>query len=210
MKQEVVFTFNKEQILLEQNRAVRDIQMVFPAGAVQLVLGGNNTGKSRLLAEIYAARRRYNFEKQRFEHATTFLHAGPVIFHEMTGIDFIRFYVCADQLDQAIVLARALGLRPEQQLATCCSAHQYLVQLVLSVFDDNPLVLIDDPLRNLDRKGIETFISIIRNLKRQRKSILLASVHHPDLPELADACYELAPSGDNIRLKQTGRLATVS
>ena len=57
---------------------------------------------------------------------------------------------------------------------------------------ENPDILIlDEPMNGLDNQGVEDVREILLNLKKEGKSIILASHNKEDIKVLCDEVYEM-------------------
>ncbi|MGM9902396.1 MAG: ATP-binding cassette domain-containing protein [Enterococcus sp.] len=63
--------------------------------------------------------------------------------------------------------------------------------IVQALMDDPSLVILDEPFNGLDNQGIELLLSIIEDLKKRGKLILLTSHRNEDLEKVCDKFYKV-------------------
>ena len=59
------------------------------------------------------------------------------------------------------------------------------------LMEDEPILIMDEPMNGLDREGIKDIRELILEEKREGKIILLASHNSGDIEYLCDEVYEL-------------------
>jgi ABC-type lipoprotein export system ATPase subunit len=90
-------------------------------------------------------------------------------------------------LDQVGVGARSAHF--PRQLS---GGEQQRVALARAIFADPPLLLVDEPTANLDRRSADQLITLLSELAREGRGLLVAS-HDPDLVGVGDRVVELEP-----------------
>ncbi len=60
-----------------------------------------------------------------------------------------------------------------------------------AIMEDPSLLILDEPLNGLDKHGVKEMRSLIRELKEQGKTILIASHNQQDIDELCDTVCEM-------------------
>ena len=68
-----------------------------------------------------------------------------------------------------------------------------------AIMEDPQLLVLDEPMNGLDNRGVEEIRELLRALREQGKTILLASHNAGDIRQLCDTVHEL----DNGRLLGT-------
>lgn len=60
-----------------------------------------------------------------------------------------------------------------------------------AIMEDPEILLLDEPMNGLDNKGVDDVKTILKELKNEKKTIILASHHMEDINELCDSVYVL-------------------
>lgn len=63
--------------------------------------------------------------------------------------------------------------------------------IIQAVMEDQELLLLDEPTNGLDKQTIEKFIVLMKELRKQGKTIIIASHHEYEIKELADEIIEI-------------------
>lgn len=64
--------------------------------------------------------------------------------------------------------------------------------IIQAVMEDQELLLLDEPTNGLDKQTIEKFIVLMKALRKQGKTILIASHHEYEIKELANQIIEIS------------------
>ena len=82
-------------------------------------------------------------------------------------------------------------IRPNEKIKDLSIAQRHIVQISRSLIHDADIVIMDEPTASLSQKEIDELYSIIRNLKKQNKSIIFIS---HKLDEIMEVCDEFTVS----------------
>lgn len=190
----------------ENNWIFKDISYTFTAGNRYAVLGNNGTGKSTLLrciAGIHAVNKgsiTYTIGQQaiapeHFYRYYSFCAPGMDIVEEMTLEEFLRFhfsfkpalsgYTVTDVIRE-IELKHFAG----QQIRNFSSGMKQRVKLGQALFSHTPVVFLDEPCTNLDKKGIDLYQHLLAlTTTTSERTLLIASNdprEYPDTSHILD------------------------
>jgi ABC-type multidrug transport system ATPase subunit len=204
--------------------ALRQISAAFETGCCYVLLGENGAGKSTLLRMLagllrpsYGRVRVFgdeDFSKAR-ERIGYMSHA-PMLYEELSALENLRYFsglyracVCLKP-EEALQYA---GLDPElrRPLATYSQGMRQRASLARALLTQPELLLLDEPFSNLDAAGIQSMLVLLRQLRNERRTIVLTTHQRELATPLADYLVTLeagrlvsfappAPSGVN----QTG------
>ncbi len=206
---------NREfQVGDERVHALRDINLVIPAGCYLSIMGPSGSGKSTLLNIIGLLDRpdrgRYLFE----ETDTTSLDEGQLarLRRDRIGFVFQSFHLiprlnAADNIALPLVLAgvdpkqraekvrHALELMGLEQRAQhrpdqLSGGQQQRVAIARATIMQPQLLLADEPTGNLDQASGDDVIGALENLNRQGITLLLVT-HNPEIGSRARRCIRM-------------------
>jgi ABC-type multidrug transport system ATPase subunit len=176
--------FNKEWIFSNLNFS-------FTTGQHYALIGNNGSGKSTLLqiiagyigltkGEIHWT----NTAGDAIDSANVFQHisiAAPYLelVEEFTALEQIAFHQQFKPLQNGlspIELLEKIGLSnaANKQIRNFSSGMKQRLKLALAIFDQAPILLLDEPCSNLDQEGIQTYHQFIQAYA-MHKLIIVAS-----------------------------------
>lgn len=173
--------FNKDWIF-------RNLSFEFDHNKHYAITGPNGSGKSTLLQIISGAYIRNEGSIQYFENDSLVREediykkisfAAPYleVIEEMTLVEFLSFHqkmkgwlptVNTRQIIDAITLSQSAY----KQIRYYSSGMKQRVKLAQAIFSDVPMVLLDEPLTNMDEEGIRLYHYLIENFCKERLVIV--------------------------------------
>lgn len=180
--------FGKQHIL-------QDVSHTFQTSSKTVILGSNGSGKSTLIKILSGALEAtegaptYSFEGKNITPKSAGLHVGiaaPYValnpmfslketlsFHEQF-CPFPEGFKLTDWLYKA-----GLAAHEDKRLSTFSSGMLQRVRLLLAVANERPLLLLDEPLSNLDAEGVQFYTELIRSFALS-KTIIVGSNYQED------------------------------
>ncbi len=171
----------------------RNINYEFTIGDNCVILGANGSGKSTLLQVIAGniisseGNIKYTINTQQSDipqenlfHYLSFASPYLELFEEFTlaeSIDFqAKFKPFYKGLDtKAIIALTQLEKAQNKQLKHYSSGMKQRVRLALAILCDTPLLLLDEPTSNLDKKAIEWYQNLITNYTKNRLVVVCSN-----------------------------------
>lgn len=174
--------FNKEWIF-------RGLSRTFNSGESIGIIGGNGSGKSTMLQVVSGflipseGNITYNHETKQIDNETIYRYvsmASPFLelYEEYTASELFAFHSALkpmrDKIDAALFL-ETLQLENirNKALKNYSSGMKQRVKLALAILSDTPLLLLDEPCSNLDKKAISWYQSLL--LAHSENRIVLVS-----------------------------------
>ena len=180
--------FGKQHIL-------QDVSYTFQTGSKTVILGSNGSGKSTLIKILSGSLEAtegspvYTFEGSNVTAKSAALHVGiaapyvalnpmfslkeTLAFHEQF-CPFPEGFKLTDWLYKA-----GLAAHEDKRRSTFSSGMLQRVRLLLAVANDRPLLLLDEPLSNLDAEGVQFYSELIRSFALS-KTIIVGSNYQKD------------------------------
>lgn len=166
----------------------RHVNYQFSSGIFYAITGPNGSGKSTLL-QILSGSRLYNEGSIKYFDADTEIEsekifqyvsfAAPYIelVEEMTLIEFLQFHhkmkgiipaKSVNDIIDEIGLLRAT----HQEIRYFSSGMKQRVKLAQAIFSDSKLLLLDEPLTNLDSEGYSLYLTMINKYCTDRVVVI--------------------------------------
>jgi ABC-type multidrug transport system ATPase subunit len=176
--------FNKEWIF-------SNLDYSFATGHHYALIGNNGSGKSTLLQIIAGyiglTKGQINWVDQNnksIDNATIYQSisiAAPYLelVEELTALEQIAFHQQFKSIQPnltPIQILEKIGLEKaaDKQIRNFSSGMKQRLKLALAIFDQAPILLLDEPCSNLDKEGIQTYQTLIQNYALH-KLIIVAS-----------------------------------
>jgi ABC-type multidrug transport system ATPase subunit len=176
--------FNKEWIFSNLNFS-------FTTGQHYALIGNNGSGKSTLLqiiaGYIELTKGQINWfdnNGQSIDSSNIFQHisiAAPYLelVEEFTALEQIDFHQQFKPLQTGLTpieLLEKIGLSKaaDKQIRNFSSGMKQRLKLALAIFDQAPILLLDEPCSNLDQEGIQTYHQLMQ-AHAMHKLIIVAS-----------------------------------
>ncbi len=195
--------------------ALEDVNLSIPEGAFVLLMGPSGSGKSTLLSLIGGLTRPTKGSVIVDGEYVSKLpdHFAALFRRQKIGFIFQKFNLIEDLsvLDNVVLPLVPTSMpyheikkRAEEVMQRFSIAHksatpvsklsggeQQRVAIARSLVNDPPIILADEPTANLDAKLVDRFFDILQELKKQGKTLVVAT-HDPRFERLhPDLIYEV-------------------
>jgi zinc/manganese transport system ATP-binding protein len=208
-------------LVLDDVSVVRGGQVVWsegtltvPASAVVGVIGPNGAGKTTLFQlvlgllppasgrlEVLGAvprrgNRRIGYVPQNYTAALgEAIRCRDLVTLGLTGHRFGLSRTTAEQrarVDEALARVGALEFA-DRRMSELSGGQQQRVAIAQAIVDDADLLLLDEPLANLDLRNQQEIVQLLGRLRRERDVTIMVVAHdlNPLLPVLTEAIYLL-------------------
>lgn len=188
--------------------------LAVPSGATVGVIGPNGAGKTTLFQLVLGllapaegrvevlggpprrGNRRIGYVPQNYRSALSdAIRARDLVTLGLTGNRFgWRRTTAADRarVDRALNRVGATGFASER-MSRLSGGQQQRVAIAQAIVDDADLLLLDEPLANLDLRHQHEVVALLGELRREREVTIMVVAHdlNPLLPVLTDAVYLL-------------------
>lgn len=192
---------------------LKDVSLVCEPGKIYGVVGYNGSGKSVLFkcicgflrcdsGEIKINGKVLGKDIDMIENAGILIEE-PGFLRKSSGYHNLEFlYTIRNRPDKEHVkrVMRTVGLDPElkRKVGKYSLGMRQRLAIAQAIMEDPEILILDEPLNGLDKKGMEEMRELFLGLRQRGKTILLASHSQEDIRRLCDFVYEM----DHGSLKQ--------
>ena len=176
----------------------RKVDYDFTSENNYVILGSNGSGKSTLLqviaGNLMSSEGDFKFQISNSEIAIENLfpylsYCAPYLdlFEEFTLTESIEFQekfkpFQAGLTTKQIIELTGLEKSKDKQLKYYSSGMKQRVRLALAVLADTPLLLLDEPTSNLDKKAIDWYQELVTNFSKERLIIVASNQQEYEYP----------------------------
>ena len=204
-------------------KALQKVDFNLKENSIHALLGENGAGKStlvKILCGVYQPDEGSIFLDNKLQSISdpsvslklgiSAIHQESVMFDELSvmenifiGNHILKSNKMIDWKAMEIKTKELLNnleadISPEEKIKDLSIAQRHIVQISRSLVHDADIVIMDEPTASLSQKEIEELYSIIRNLKKQNKSIIFIS---HKLDEVLEICDEFTVLRDGELIK---------
>ena len=163
-----------------------------------VILGSNGSGKSTLLqviaGNLMSSEGDFKFQISNSEVAIENLfphlsYCAPYLdlFEEFTLTESIEFQEKFKPFQSGLTTKQIIELTgleksKDKQLKYYSSGMKQRVRLALAVLADTPLLLLDEPTSNLDKKAIDWYLELVTNFSKDRLIIVASNQQEYEYP----------------------------
>ncbi|QJB70936.1 ABC transporter ATP-binding protein [Mycoplasma sp. 1654_15] len=204
MKKTILKVSNLNKIYKNSNRGVQDINFEVLEGEIHAFIGENGAGKTTIIKAIVDAYRNYqgdiliNGFKNTTPEAKKFLGYVPeksLFPKELKTKEYLLLLAQLSNLNKKQAnqdIDKFLEALNIQDLASSkpydfSSGQKRKIALIQALIHNPELIILDEPLANLDPTSRFDFIKIIQDLRTQGKTIFLSSHNLSEIDQIVDS-----------------------
>lgn len=197
--QDVRKSFGEEEILHGVSRR-------FTRGQIHGIIGNNGSGKTVLMkcicgflrptsGKIIVDGKEVGRDMDFPEHMGIIIET-PGFLPNLTGIKNLRLLaslrrkISESEIREAI---KRVGLNPDMKkpVSKYSLGMRQRLGIAQAIMEDPELLILDEPFNGLDKNGVAHMRELIKGLRGEGKTILLASHNQGDIDELCDTVCEM-------------------
>ena len=185
---------------------LKDVSRSFERGRIHGIVGNNGSGKTVLMkcicgflipteGEVIVNGKRVGKDVD-FPPGLGLIIETPGFLPNMTGVKNLEILASLNKkigLEEIAAAIRRVGLDPlmKKPVGKYSLGMRQRLGIAQAIMEDPALLILDEPLNGLDKHGVAEMRKLIKGLKEQGKTILLASHNQGDIDELCDTVCEM-------------------
>lgn len=189
-----------------QERVLHNVTRDFEKGRIHGIVGNNGSGKTVLMkcicgflipteGEVIVNGKRVGKDVD-FPPGLGLIIETPGFLPNMTGVKNLEILASLNKkigLREMAAAIRRVGLDPlmKKPVGKYSLGMRQRLGIAQAIMEDPTLLILDEPLNGLDKHGVREMRQLIKGLKEQGKTILLASHNQGDIDELCDTVCEM-------------------
>ena len=189
-----------------QERVLKSVSRDFEKGKIHGIVGNNGSGKTVLMkcicgflipteGEVIVNGKRVGKDVD-FPPGLGLIIETPGFLPNVTGLKNLEILASLNKeigLREIAASMRAVGLDPSMNkpVGKYSLGMRQRLGIAQAIMENPSLLILDEPLNGLDKHGVTEMRQLIKGLKEQGKTILLASHNQGDIDELCDTVCEM-------------------
>ena len=189
-----------------QELVLKSVSRDFEKGKIHGIVGNNGSGKTVLMkcicgflipteGTVTVNGRRVGRDVD-FPPDLGLIIETPGFLPNMTGVKNLEILASLNKkigLEQIAAAIRRVGLDPlmKKPVGKYSLGMRQRLGIAQAIMENPSLLILDEPLNGLDKHGVREMRQLIKGLKEQGKTILLASHNQGDIDELCDTVCEM-------------------
>jgi len=179
--------FNREWIF-------REVNYTFEIGNSYAILGANGSGKSTLLqvisGSLTSSEGRISYSQE--DIPLNIENVFPELSFAAPYLELIEEFTLSEHIDfhfqfkryregydkKSVVSLLGLHHSEHKALKNFSSGMKQRVKLALAFCSDTKILLLDEPVSNLDQQGVEWYLSLIEQFSSERLVIVCSNQEH--------------------------------
>ena len=189
-----------------QERVLKSVSRDFEKGKIHGIVGNNGSGKTVLMkcicgflipteGEVIVNGKRVGKDVD-FPPGLGLIIETPGFLPNVTGMKNLEILASLNKkigLREIAAAIRRVGLDPlmKKPVGKYSLGMRQRLGIAQAIMENPSLLILDEPLNGLDKHGVMEMRQLIKGLKEQGKTILLASHNQGDIDELCDTVCEM-------------------
>jgi ABC-2 type transport system ATP-binding protein len=188
----------------KNHKVLKDVSLICPSGEITGITGHNGSGKTVLFKCICGLLHTdqgkitvdgQQIGKRMIKNAGVIIE-NPAFLDGETGFRNLDYlYRINNRRDKNAVreAIEKVGLDPElkKKVKHYSLGMRQRLAIAQAIMENPDILILDEPMNGLDKKGVEEMRILFMELKEQGKTILLASHNKEDIDILCDQVYEM-------------------
>uniref|UniRef100_UPI00405627FE ABC transporter ATP-binding protein n=1 Tax=Acetatifactor sp. TaxID=1872090 RepID=UPI00405627FE len=189
-----------------QERVLKNVNRKFDAGRIHGIVGNNGSGKTVLMkcicgflfpteGQVLVNGLRVGIDTD-FPPSLGIIIETPGFLPNLTGVKNLEILASLNKkigLEKIAESMRRVGLDPHMKkpVSKYSLGMRQRLGIAQAIMEDPTLLILDEPFNGLDKNGVAQMRRLIKGLKEEGKTILLASHNQGDIDELCDTVCEM-------------------
>ena len=189
-----------------EEHVLKDVSHTFEKGKIHGIVGNNGSGKTVLMkcicgflkpdsGVIYVNHKQVGKETD-FPEDIGIIIETPGFLPHLSGTQNLKILASLQKKANALTIRTVLeqvGLDPDMKkpVGKYSLGMRQRLGFAQALMEDPSLLILDEPLNGLDKHGVVPIRNVIKGLRAEGKTVILASHNQVDIDELCDTVCEM-------------------
>ena len=185
---------------------LNDVTMSMEKGKIYGIIGRNGSGKTVLFKSICGffpvekgsirVRDLYLEKSKKVPKKLGIIIETPGFLSNYSGYKNLEFLYCINNKkdkDKIVQAIRQVGLDPDlkRHVGKYSMGMRQRLGIAQAIMEEPEILILDEPMNGLDNQGVKDIRELLLELKKQGKTILIASHNREDIDVLCDHVWEM-------------------
>lgn len=188
------------------HQVLKEVNITCSEGGIYGIIGRNGSGKTVLFkcicgfltldsGDIYIGEKRLKKDVNMLTGAGIIIEE-PSFLRNYSGYKNLEFlYMIRNKRDKKHIcdILEMVGLEPDshKHVGNYSMGMRQRLAIAQAIMEEQKILILDEPMNGLDNHGVEEMRRLFLELKKEGKTILLASHNREDIEILCDEVYEM-------------------
>ncbi|BAE83936.1 ABC-2 type transport system ATP-binding protein [Desulfitobacterium sp. LBE] len=190
----------------KNSTALHEVSAAFAAGKIHGIIGRNGSGKTVLFkcicgfmpvtsGQILVNGKKVGVDIQVPENIGIIIEAPGFLphysgFNNLKLLSLIHRQIDDTKIKETI---KRVGLDPESRkwVSKYSLGMRQRLGIAQAIMEDPAFLILDEPMNGLDKQGVKDVRELLLNLKKEGKTMLIASHNSEDIDQLCDTVFEM-------------------
>ena len=189
-----------------EEHVLKDVSHTFEKGKIHGIVGNNGSGKTVLMkcicgflkpdsGVIYVNHKQVGKETD-FPEDIGIIIETPGFLPHLSGTQNLKILASLQKKANALtirIVLEQVGLDPDMKkpVGKYSLGMRQRLGFAQALMEDPSLLILDEPLNGLDKHGVVHIRNVIKGLRAEGKTVILASHNQVDIDELCDTVCEM-------------------
>ena len=189
-----------------EEHVLKNVSHTFEKGRIHGIVGNNGSGKTVLMkcicgflkpdsGVIYVNHKQVGKETDFPEHIGIIIETPGFLPH-LSGTQNLKILASLQKKANALTIRAVLeqvGLDPDMKkpVGKYSLGMRQRLGFAQALMEDPSLLILDEPFNGLDKHGVVHIRNVIKGLREEGKTVILASHNQVDIDELCDTVCEM-------------------
>ena len=189
-----------------EEHVLKDVSHTFEKGKIHGIVGNNGSGKTVLMkcvcgflkpdsGVIYVNHKQVGKETD-FPEDIGIIIETPGFLPHLSGTQNLKILASLQKKANALTIRTVLeqvglDLDMKKPVGKYSLGMRQRLGFAQALMEDPSLLILDEPLNGLDKHGVVHIRNVIKGLRAEGKTVILASHNHVDIDELCDTVCEM-------------------
>lgn len=197
---------NNLSLLIDKHQILQGVTVSFEEGKIHGLIGRNGSGKTMLMkcicgfvhptAGTVVVQNQQVGKDIDFPDDMGIIIETPGFIPQYSGLRNLKLLAALNRkigTEQIRAAMRSVGLDPDmkRKVRKYSLGMRQRLGLAQAIMENPSILILDEPFNGLDKEGVEEMRSYLLNLRKQGKTVLIASHSAEDISVLCDTVHEM-------------------